>query len=856
MIPIRLEMKNYMAYRDAPAIDFTGLHLVCLTGDNGAGKSTLLDAITWALWGEARAKKDDELIHQGENEMRVALTFKESGNVYQVVRSRKVGRPTARNRAPASTGSLDLLIEDNGSWRTLNEVRQLDTQAKIIRILSLTYDTFVNSAFLKQGRADEFTLKTPGERKALLAEILNLQQWTDYEEQVKAQQTELERNRNLVQYELDAAEAEIARLPQYEQELEAATKLGGDADIALIQVEQEMAELERQRERGRAIRSSITQQEDRMRTVQRERDETQKQMLEHRRVLEDYRLALQQRDTILRGVADYQDAAQRNDEMNGKLVSLVGLNERKAAAEQVIAEAKRSLITEREVLQQQLRGLTLQADSQTLQTQLSAIEVEYETLSKLQLEREEHAALFGTHREKQGELKRDNEQKRRDMNDLKARIVALSKVGAICPTCGRELHEEDRTRLLNEWQEQGKRWAEMYRAAEDQHKQLLAAGALLDTQIADADRSLKRLPGVNRELAALEERVSRTQQAAAQIPAVQASLDRVEQLLAAQAYAQDEQTQLSIVMQELAALGYDHAAHRQLQQQLNDLKVYVERKQQLDKAESGIGTETRALSLLELSEQRQSEQQVAVEAQVNSQRADLSAIEHTLLRSAAVEGALQRARVDSFTAQRKVGEATQRVQSCRALEGTRNRRKQELEALAKRQGLLAELRIAFGKNGVPAMIIESILPELESSANVLLDRMSNGRMTVRFETQRQTQRGDVSETLEIRINDELGERPYEMFSGGEAFRINFAIRVALSKLLANRAGARLQTLFTDEGFGTQDTSGRERLVEAIQSIQDEFELIIVITHIDELKDHFPARIEVTKHSTGSAAQLV
>jgi exonuclease SbcC len=129
-------------------------------------------------------------------------------------------------------------------------------------------------------------------------------------------------------------------------------------------------------------------------------------------------------------------------------------------------------------------------------------------------------------------------------------------------------------------------------------------------------------------------------------------------------------------------------------------------------------------------------------------------------------------------------------------------------------------------------------------------------MTVRFETQRQTQRGDVSETLEIRINDELGERPYEMFSGGEAFRINFAIRVALSKLLANRAGARLQTLFTDEGFGTQDTSGRERLVEAIQSIQDEFELIVVITHIDELKDHFPARIEVTKHSTGSAAQLV
>jgi exonuclease SbcC len=95
-----------------------------------------------------------------------------------------------------------------------------------------------------------------------------------------------------------------------------------------------------------------------------------------------------------------------------------------------------------------------------------------------------------------------------------------------------------------------------------------------------------------------------------------------------------------------------------------------------------------------------------------------------------------------------------------------------------------------------------------------------------------------------------------MFSGGEAFRINFAIRVALSKLLANRAGARLQTLFTDEGFGTQDVQGRERLVEAVQSIQDEFELIVVITHIEELKDAFGACIDVTKTPNGSIARVV
>ena len=94
-----------------------------------------------------------------------------------------------------------------------------------------------------------------------------------------------------------------------------------------------------------------------------------------------------------------------------------------------------------------------------------------------------------------------------------------------------------------------------------------------------------------------------------------------------------------------------------------------------------------------------------------------------------------------------------------------------------------------------------------------------------------------------------------MFSGGEAFRANLAIRIALSKLLARRAGAQLQTLIVDEGFGTQDAQGRERLVQAITSIQDDFERVLVITHIDELKDHFPARIDVVKTESGSQISL-
>ena len=87
MIPLKLSVKNFMCYRDdVPSLDLEGIHVACLCGDNGHGKSALLDSITWALWGKARASTQDELVHQGQEDMAVELEFSARDQTYRVNR--------------------------------------------------------------------------------------------------------------------------------------------------------------------------------------------------------------------------------------------------------------------------------------------------------------------------------------------------------------------------------------------------------------------------------------------------------------------------------------------------------------------------------------------------------------------------------------------------------------------------------------------------------------------------------------------------------------------------------------------------------------------------------------------------
>jgi len=184
----------------------------------------------------------------------------------------------------------------------------------------------------------------------------------------------------------------------------------------------------------------------------------------------------------------------------------------------------------------------------------------------------------------------------------------------------------------------------------------------------------------------------------------------------------------------------------------------------------------------------------------------------------------------------------------------------ELEAkdttLLRRQKALEVLVEAFGRDGVPALLVERAVPNLEAVANDLLDLLSDGRLRLRFETQKETTGGELRESLNIFVSDERGEREYENYSGGERMRIDLAIRAALSALLAQRKRSHCDLLVLDETAAPLDQEGQDAFVEALDRISSRFGLILVVTHLEDLKARFPARLEVTKTAAGSRAELV
>ena len=204
MLPLKLILENFMPYRgpQEPLI-LEGLGIACLSGPNGAGKSSLLDAITWALWGRSRAGSSaDQLVAAQMSDMGVQLEFRSHGVDYRVERRHR------RRRSGGNT-TCDFQMRDGDGWRVLTERSVTETTRKIVETIRLDYETFINSAFLVQGKADLFVSQRPAERKRILGEILNLSEYERYAQTARDMARDDRNRRDVARGRIEAIDREL-----------------------------------------------------------------------------------------------------------------------------------------------------------------------------------------------------------------------------------------------------------------------------------------------------------------------------------------------------------------------------------------------------------------------------------------------------------------------------------------------------------------------------------------------------------------------------------------------------------------------------------------------------------------------
>lgn len=895
MIPRQLLIKNFLSYGpETQTIDFSNYHLICLSGKNGHGKSAMLDAITWAIWGQARkssgtTKPDAGLLHLGQKHMMVILEFEVGGQQYRV-------RREYLNTASKPFATLDFGIKNaDGTLIALTDKTIKDTQEKIERTIGITYESFTNSTFLRQGQSNEFSKKSPKERKEILAQILQLQKFEeqkrialmharklqqDYITQSKIQQRieqeliELscvaeqyiitQKNLENIQTQHNIFKQEQSNIAQQDQIVQ---QRRNEQKFLLIQKEnstktlthaqQELLDLEKSihQEHTLVDIEKLNQEEQKLHTlVQQLQTNQQKKLL----LKEQYFTTKEKLTELTNQVQEqYQKDTQELQVQTAKHQEAMLYLDKQLEQEHL---AYNSLQTELKIVEQEINKLSKQI------TQMQAMQDQYQQAEDLFEKNKQHyqnVCAQGTY--------------------LKQQILHLQKNTAdsqnnqeICLQCEQTINS-DQQELIHK----------KLRVAEEQAQlqmiQLKAEAQDLKTKLAEQhskvqhlkqscetfiqlstyaqeqhkhyDKIIKQSEIAEQKLKKLSaEKILLEQQLQTISTGQQTAKNKLNQALQ-HSSLQELKKLLENIENEAKQIVYQPQEHQLAEQKLTEIRNILHHHK--NSTDSSAQTEQKSKLLQLQTTIKTMQQQIADLTTQLAAFIHLEQQEHTLKQEQnKLEQNIAQLEIQHRSLLIEKGSLENKQKKRIDLENELSSITCTIKTLFQEMTDYQEISKALGKDGIQALLIEQAIPEIEHETNQILARLTNNQTQIFIESLRDLKKGGSRETLDIKISDSFGLRDYEMFSGGEAFRIDFALRIGISKLLARRAGTTLQTIFIDEGFGSQDEEGLQLIMDNIYKIQDEFAKIIIVSHLPEMKEQFPVQFIIEKKRSGSTVSIV
>jgi exonuclease SbcC len=766
-----------------------------IIGPNGSGKTTILEAVAYALYGWGRTSRELMLSLNpvGRPVLRVELEFELGRHHYRVSRGR---------------ANAELYLDGQSEAIATTPTAVAD---RIQRAMGMSREEFFRTYFTSQKELALMSGMAPGERARFLSKVLG------YEKLKQAQDMIGERRRTLG--------GEIAGLKHGMADLEAIQRTIAEASA---RAESAIATVQSVEHRNTIAQSAFAMVTPRWALAQRNREKAQVLAAEiavQEREESSHRSNLERVDAEL---VTIRESRSELSELQKRIEPLADLRDELAVLDELYREeGRRKTLAESDA--------ALREELERLRGRHTRIEraptVEEEVTEELEKKRAELEDAQGALEARRTEWVRERQNADTKLRDLRRQeeeirkqresVVSLGEEG-VCPTCSRTLGESLHTVVehLDEALETLTSDTKYYLMRFDQLsemppdvKELDARRRTLTTETGTLERKLARvqlavqeLGGLVRDITAKERRLEQMRH---EIAAITLSFD-------AARYDQ--------VRKEMALLA-------PLEAKAARLAGLVEREPSLVEQRDGY---VRAVESVQstLGTLRMRHRQMAFAA------ADYERIRVDYDHFAAEA---RKAEIALLTAQGDLRTAREALDTAQAAGEDARRRQATLAAREAERRLHEELDRAF--NDIRARLNSELRPELSELATSFLRELVDSR-TAEFE---------LDERYEVAVLEDGVAKP--VLSGGEEDLAYLVLRLAVSQMIAERSGQSFSLLILDEVFGSLDETRRFNVLDLLRRLGDRFEQVILITHIETVRDGLDNVITV-RYDPGTASSVI
>jgi DNA repair protein SbcC/Rad50 len=789
----KLRLQNFRQHADS-TIEFRP-GLTGIIGPNGAGKTTILEAIAWAVYGASAARGTNDTIRFARAAPRakvtVDLTFELNSHEYRITR-------TLNSAEVYLDNSLNPVATGVGS-----------TTSYLQSKLGMTREEFFNTYFTGQKELQFLAQLGPMDRARFFAQVLG------YERLRKAQDIAKGRRRELGA-EIDGLKA-------------------GLPDPAVLKADREHSEtrLKEAKKHVARILKTLEKLEKELATAtpawhsaQQSRDRAQKLTFEIDAVTRESNSAQREVD---RAVADLQKVGAAEESLSKLKPQLEELSvvaadterqeelSRAHARRSVLKQNEERLIAELKKLETALEGLK-QAPALLKKAQDELAEIKQALPNAAKVREELLAAYQKDVQDNRTEL-RILQAQQQELEEQIRKLQSAGETGS-CPICTKPLgHEyetvfehlqielEDRKNIIKWRNSREKQLAKKPDALIEAEQAWTALQVALEKK---TEREAKCQKGAEDLWKTTEEKQSREKQLAEL---------RVELASVSDAYDKDEHTRLRARLSELQQFArqasvYEHeiaarpAREADVTAARDRHKVLAERHKQLQADLKQLAFDEKAFEKIKAAYEKLTAEAHAAQITGAQAHQSLAGAEEALLNVERAEALYEQKREKLVTLE------------------------SELRHHNEMDGALARLRTELNAR---------VRPELAELASAFLTEITDGRYNAL----------EIDESYNVLVLEDGEEKP--VISGGEEDVANLVLRIAISQMIAERAGQHLSTLFLDEVFGSLDLERRDNVIQLLQKLHDRFEQVILITHVETVREGLDHVIRLTYNERTGAS---